>query len=353
MTDFESTSSSGDLDPQKLRRRKERNRERLEAERREGRAVLRSYPLQIQIESTNRCPLFCKTCARNYYDEALNPPGDFNPDRFPGLEELFLHAERVLLGGYGEPLIGKHTEKIMRLAAKFGCFSEVITSGVCLDDRWIGVFGGLFLGRIILSVDAATEEGMKRRRGIRLPGVLNALDALKTACPQTKCAFNVTLNVHNLGELSGLVDLAAAHGVDDIFVAHQKIYTRAQRGDSVLSDPGQAAIIFDRCRRRAADKSVGLHLPELSGTHECMQPLELMMIRHDGLALGCCSALFERGTPRIELGRLGEESVDALWNSPQAVNARKRIYGRRHDPGPCDECGFRVFSAEAMNRFLD
>ncbi|MCZ7583740.1 MAG: hypothetical protein M5R36_10615 [Deltaproteobacteria bacterium] len=72
------------------------------------------------------------------------------------------------------------------------------------------------------------------------------------------------------------------------------------------------------------------------------------------MAFGCCSAMFLGGNaPRLTLGRLGEKTALELWNAPAAVNARRRIYGQPHGPGPCDRCAFRVFTPEAMVRYLD
>ncbi len=65
------------------------------------------------------------------------------------------------------------------------------------------------------------------------------------------------------------------------------------------------------------------------------------------------SALFVGSETQLPLGRLGEKSARDLWNATPVVNARKRILGLPHAPGPCDGCGFSVFTPEAMVRFLD
>ncbi len=353
MTGVKAPYDAGNMDPARLRRLKEDNRRLLDKERFEKKAVLKSYPPQIQIETTNRCALSCRSCARNYYDRRLNPPADFDPRQYPQFNKLMSNAESVLLGGYGEPLLGRYAAKIMQSAAASGCFIEIITSGAKMYDYWIELFQSLPVGRMIFSVDSANDEGMIRRRGIELKRVLDAVSRVKKACPETKIAFNVTLSRENLEELPDMVTLASDAGVGEVFVAHQKIYTRAQAGLSVLNIFKNAELIFQICREKAEKGRVAIRLPELRGTHECMQPLELMMIRSDGLAMACCSALFGGGAPRIELGRLAESDPLELWNAPQAVNARKRLYGLPHEPGPCDRCGFRIHAPEAMNRFLD
>lgn len=332
---------------------KAKNRRQNERERSQKALRLQSYPMQIQIELTNRCNLACASCARNYYDKAENPPGDFNPDRYPQLETLFQHAESVLLGGCGEPLMGRFAERVMRLAAAKGCFIELITNGTFLDRERLRWAADIPVGRFLFSVDAACDETMRRLRGISLDEVLKAVGDLKRAAPGTDSAFLFTLSRENRDELAPLVEIAAGAGVGDIHVAHQKLYTRGQKDFSALRDCDALERVFEEAGEAAVKWGVALHLPPTRGTHPCLQPLELMMIRNDGMAMACCSALFGGGGPRIELGYLDSRDVLELWNAPQAQNARAGIYGLPHEPGPCDGCAFRVHTPEAMERFLD
>ncbi|MCZ7583741.1 MAG: radical SAM protein [Deltaproteobacteria bacterium] len=170
------------------------NRRLLERERHEGRAVLASYPMQVQLEATNRCNLACASCARNYYSAAENPDADMDPARFPELETLFAHAERVLIGGYGEPLMGAHTEAILRLAARHGCFTEVITNATYLSKKWAHLARDIPIGRFLFSVDAASEKGLRALRGVTLSSIVERLRMLADEAPQTESAFNFTLS---------------------------------------------------------------------------------------------------------------------------------------------------------------
>lgn len=333
---------------------KRKNRALRDRERKERRVRLASLPLQVQIEATNRCNLECASCARNYYDPRTNRAGDFDPAAFPNIRALLHTAERVLIGGYGEPLLGRHTDDILRLAVDDGCFSEIITNSSFLDEKRAANFRELRVGRVLFSLDAATDEHLRETRGVAMDDLLARVDRLRASAPDTLAAFNVTLTRRNAHQLAGIVDLAAKHGVADVYVMHEKLYTRAHAGNSALALPeGELIAAFDRARDRATATGVSLRLPPTSGVHECEQPLELMMIRHDGAAFGCCSAMFAGGTHRIELGYLDRQDATTLWNAPAAQNARARLYGLPHQPGPCDTCAFRVFTPEAMVRFLD
>ncbi|MCC6160454.1 MAG: radical SAM protein [Deltaproteobacteria bacterium] len=333
---------------------KRKNCDLRDRERKERRVRLASLPLQVQIEATNRCNLECASCARNYYNPRTNRAGDFDPAAFPNLRPLLRAAERVLIGGYGEPLLGRHIDAILRLAADEGCFTEIITNSSFLDERRVATLGELRVGRVLFSLDAATDEHLRETRGVALADLLARVDLLRAAAPDSLAAFNVTLTRRNAHQLAAIVDLAAAHDVADVYVMHEKLYTRAHAGNSALALPeGELIAAFHRARERAVATGVSLRLPPTSGVHECEQPLELMMIRHDGAAFGCCSAMFAGGTHRIELGYLDRQDGATLWNAPAAQNARARLYGLPHKDGPCDTCAFRVFTPEAMERFLD
>jgi MoaA/NifB/PqqE/SkfB family radical SAM enzyme len=333
---------------------KSANRAKAERDRAARAPVQSGLPRQIQVEPTNRCNLECPSCARNYYDPALNRVGDFDPDRYPHFATLLRHADGVLLGGYGEPLMGKHTRRILELARNNECVIEIITNATFLDDAWAEAMGALGVDRVLFSTDGADDTTMRATRGVDLDAVLSAVARLHRHAPKTTAVFNVTLSRRNRDQIPALVEIASDHGVADVIVTHQKIYTRAQEGISALADPAESLeAVFARARIVAERRGVGLTLPPTSGEHDCAQPLELMMVRHDGACFACCSAMFGGGRHRIELGYLDRQEPSALWNAPAALAARRRYWGLPHDPVPCDTCAFRVFTAEAMIRYLD
>ncbi|MBZ0274263.1 radical SAM protein [bacterium] len=332
---------------------KRANRLLADQERNDRKVELRSWPLQVQVEPTNRCNLACDSCARNYYDGRLNPAGDFEPLRFyPHIDELFGRAERVLLGGYGEPLLGTHAEAIVRLAKSHEAAVEIINNGTTMTQGWIELCRELSVDRVLFSIDGATDERMRELRGVGLDKLLHRARLLRDRAPGTSLAFNVTVSRRNLDDIPRLVEIAADVGIADVFVMHQKLYHRRHARDSALREPERLAARFDEAAWLGQSKQVAVHLPPTGGVHECFQPLELMMIRHDGEAFACCSAAFQGGKhPRVYLGRLGEKDPPTLWNAKEAMNARRRIHGLPYGPGPCDNCGFRVFTPQAMERY--
>ncbi|MDP8222693.1 MAG: radical SAM protein [Candidatus Lernaella stagnicola] len=329
------------------------NAERLRQERARGETVLSARPVELQIEPTNRCHRACPTCARHFYDRAANTPGDLTPALLELIAPLFDTAQQVLLGGYGEPLLAAITEDILGQANAAGCRTAMITGAGDLDDEKAAMLAGVALDEIVVSVDSADDAGMRRWRGITLTTLLANLEKLRSRRPETRAAFNVTVHVSNLDELPDIVRVAAKHGVERVAVFHQKIYSVTQRGSSVLSIPEHAARRFAEADEVAAEAGVEIDLPPTAGTRPCEQPYRMLVFRHDGLVQGCCSALFESHIPRVVLGRLGEDDPLALWNSPAMVAARAATLGCGPNDFACHSCPFRVFTAEAHERFLD
>ncbi|NLH49887.1 MAG: radical SAM protein [Myxococcales bacterium] len=330
-----------------------RNADLLATERAQGRTRLTALPVELQIEATNRCRRRCATCARSYYDAAANPLGDLTPALLDRLAEHFPLAERVLVGGYGEPLLAPLTAAIVARAAAAGCHTVLITGGGDLTAEKARELADVGLGELLLSVDAADDRGMLARRGVTLREVLDNLTFFRVLAPAARAGFNVTLQIDNLDELPRLIEFAAANGAGFVAVHHQKIYTRRQAGQSVLRFPDRAASVFAQAARLAREKNVELALPPLSGTAPCEQPYRLLAVRHDGWVQGCCSAMFVAPLPRVLLGRLPADDLLTLWNAPPLIAARQWTLGEGPADFPCAGCAFRVFTPAAHERFLD
>jgi len=322
-------------------------------EREDGKLELTCLPLEIQLEATNRCRQACPTCARNFYDREANAPGEMSAKVCGEIAKLFPFAESVLVGGYGEPLLAEITYNILQRANKAGCRTAIITGGGDLDLLRADKLTRAKLSEIIVSIDGASDETNLARRGVTLSRLLDNLAALRMRLPELVLIFNVTLQVDNLDELPGIVDLAVRQEAAAVRVFHQKIYSRTQTGSSVFHVAQHAEQIFAQCREKALSADVELDLPPLSGSRPCQQPYRLLAVRHDGTVHGCCSALFESQLPGLVLGKLPQDDPYELWNAPAMQTARQWSLGDGPADSVCADCAFRVFSAESHTRILD
>jgi len=66
----------------------------------------------------------------------------------------------------------------------------------------------------------------------------------------------------------------------------------------------------------------------------CAKPFREMSIRWDGNVAICCNDW--RGV--YKCGYAVDEGIEEIWNGPEFVAARKKLYNGQRDFGPCDGC---------------
>jgi len=110
---------------------------------------------------------------------------------------------------------------------------------------------------------------------------------------------------------------------------------------------------FEDAATLARQLDVAMTLPPSSGRHPCLQPFEMLAVRHDGTVQGCCSAMFNADVPHLVLGKLPGDDPDDLWNHELMRAARTAAYGDGEWPEPCVDCAFRTMTQAAHRRILD
>ena len=344
-----------------LSERKRRNRALHGEDIAEQRARFVSRPIMLQIEPTNRCNLSCSICARNYYDADRNRPGEMAPEVLARIAPLLDDAEDVVIGGYGEPLLAAVYWDVLGACKRAGCRVETITNGTLITEDVASRLASVGLDRLVVSLDAATDETMKTLRGTRLAPVVDNLMGLaevkrrqKTIAPEV--VVNFTASRVNVDELPALVDVCENFGARAIRVGLQKVYTPEQRDRTLFLEPNRARRQFDRAADVARRCGIEIVFPSLAGeVRECHQPLDLMMFRHDGRVMGCCSAVFDNDRYNFPIGSILETDPDELWNGPPMVAYREALFSGDVEalPPACRTCAFRKDDLAAQFRFVD
>jgi MoaA/NifB/PqqE/SkfB family radical SAM enzyme len=274
------------------------------------------------------------------------------------LKPLFQAAQEVTFGGYGDPTTSPLLGDAVKQARAAGASVRVITGGAALNSERIGELCDLGLDRLVLSMDGARDETLRRLRGLPLRAFLGWLRKVSEARSATTMRPLLQLNFvaqsSNVEELAELVELCDREGVAGIHVFHINVYGNSEQNASLLGDPDAARPWFERAARRAAQLGVFLKLPPLDGAErDCRQPFEHLFIRHDGRVRGCCSAVFEPGDYGLEVGDISE-SPHQLWRAPILEQFRQAVdSGRSQDlPSPCQSCSFRLPTLAAHQRPL-
>jgi MoaA/NifB/PqqE/SkfB family radical SAM enzyme len=109
-----------------------------------------------QIELTTRCPLKCRMCVREGFEDWQS--GDMSFDNFKRLVPYFKDVERVVLEGWGESLLHKNLIDIVELVKEKGPEVGFVTSGKGLNESYICELIDAGVDFIGFSLSGATAE---------------------------------------------------------------------------------------------------------------------------------------------------------------------------------------------------
>jgi len=114
-------------------------------------------PLWLLAELTYKCPLQCPYCS-NPVDFA-NCKGELTTEDWLRVfrEARAMGATQLGLSG-GEPLVRRDLEVLITEARKLGYYTNLITSGVGMDEARIKAFKAAGLDHIQISFQASTQE---------------------------------------------------------------------------------------------------------------------------------------------------------------------------------------------------
>jgi radical SAM protein with 4Fe4S-binding SPASM domain len=305
------------------------------------------------------CPAHLRPAGPPY-----GPPAFMAWELFTRILDELEDVQHLHLQGMGEPTIHPRFLDMVRYAARRGIRVTTSTNLTLIHPRRAGEFVTSGLDTIHVSIDAATPEAYERIRAnasfehvVRnLEGVLRARDRLNgNGIPRVHLVA-VAMR-QNLQELPALVGLAHEWGVDEMFVQHlchtfrepslPEIYRpmRTFVTDQTLlyEDITHVEAVFDEATRLAETLEFPLRLPRARpkpyaegtpGHDRCDWPWHGAYVTYDGYVMPCCMV----STPdRVHMGRLTEQSFEALWNGEGFRSFRRRLDGGP-PPEVCDAC---------------
>src|SRR6185369_520148 len=124
-----------------------------------GRSRLLSRPVELTMEPTLECNSNCVMCNRNFSrQEVKQTKGFLSWDVFNKVRPFFPTAERVLFGGFGEPLMHPHYLEMLKEIKKSGPFVYVFTNGILLNEMVGKELVDAGMDMICVSMGGATKE---------------------------------------------------------------------------------------------------------------------------------------------------------------------------------------------------
>jgi PqqA peptide cyclase len=296
-------------------------------------------PLWLLAEVTYQCPLHCVFCS-NPVDYTKYGSELSTEDWLRVLREgRAMGAAQLGLSG-GEPLMRDDLEIIVAEARRLGYYSNLITSGIGLNEKRIAEFKQNGLDHIQLSFQDSTKE------------LNDFLSSTKTFELKSKVAklikqydypmvLNVVLHKLNIDHVQEILELAETMGAEYVELANTQYYGWAMLNrDHLLPSREQlerAERKVNEFRKRIGDKmKIYFVAPDYyeERPKACMNGWGsvFITITADGVVLPCHEA---RMLPGISFPNVRDQALDAIWYKSQAFNAYR---GDEWMQEPCRSC---------------
>jgi PqqA peptide cyclase len=300
-------------------------------------------PLWLLAEVTYKCPLHCVFCYNpvdyTRYGEELSTD-DWLKVLRQGRE---LGATQLGFSG-GEPLMRDDLEIMVSEARKLGYYSNLITSGVGLNEKRIAAFKEGGLDHIQLSFQDSTRE------------MNDFLSSTKTFELKQKVAklvkkydypmvLNCVLHRHNIDHVQQILEMAEAMDAEYVELANTQYYGWAYvNRDQLLPTREQlkrAEEVTNRFRERVGNKMrIFFVVPDYyeERPKACMNGwgAVFLTVTADGLALPCHEA---RMLPGLAFPNVREHDLRWIWYDSPGFNAYR---GDSWMKEPCRSCPDKV-----------
>jgi PqqA peptide cyclase len=306
-------------------------------------AITIEPPLAILAELTHRCPLQCPYCS--------------NPVRLSGVKGELTTAEwsdvltqaadigalQVHFSG-GEPTARRDLVDLVRHAVSVGLYSNLITSGVLLDQARVDALAEAGLDHVQISFQDADDVN-----GDRVAGMAGAQKKKREVAAIVRRAglpltANLVVHRQNLDSLGEMLDMAVGLGAARIEVAHVQYYGWALANrDALLPSRNQldkATREVEAARERLAGAVViDYVVPDYYARlpKSCMGGWgrRFITVTPMGLVLPCHAA---ESLPDFAFPSVRNESLKDIWHGSDAFN---RFRGTDWMPALCAGCDRR------------
>lgn len=296
-------------------------------------------PLWLLLELTYRCPLHCVFCY-NPTDFARTTEELATEDWIRVLREARAMGSVQLGLSGGEPLTRDDLEEIVAEAHRLGFYTNLVTSGVGLNEKRIRALKDAGLDHIQLSFQDSTREMndfLSSTRTFELKSKVAAL-IKQHGYPMV---LNVVLHRMNIDHVGQILDMAERMNADYVELANTQYYGWAWHNREQLL-PSRAQVenaerVTAEFRKRVGERiRVYFVVPDYfeKRPKPCMNGLGsiFLTVTPDGTALPCHAA---RMLPGMQFPNVREAGVEWIWRDSPAFN---RFRGDDWMKEPCRSC---------------
>jgi pyrroloquinoline quinone biosynthesis protein E len=297
-------------------------------------------PIGLLAELTHRCPLQCPYCSNPLQLDRRSAELDTETWKRVFTEANELGVLQLHLSG-GEPTVRQDLPEIVRHCAQLGLYTNLITSGVLLDDRKLQVLADAGLDHVQLSFQDVDPINADRIAGftgghqkkLALGKAVNALGLPLTV--------NTVVHRNNIQSIEATVDLAIDMGARRIEIAHTQYYGWAYLNRAALMPSRDqvmaATTLIEALRKRHQGQIV---IDAVTSDYYARVPKSCMggwgaralNVTPSGKVLPCHAA---ETIPGLVFDNVMQRPLHDIWHFNPAFNAFR---GLDWMEGPCVPC---------------
>jgi pyrroloquinoline quinone biosynthesis protein E len=309
-------------------------------------------PYALLAEITYRCPLHCPYCsnpvAASLREAPRRPQGDgySNGELTTDEWKRVIHeaaALGVLQVGFsgGEPIARRDLVELIGAAREANLYTNLITSGIGLDDYRVGALRDAGLDSVQLSFQSDKPDLADEIAGARAhKRKLDAAAKIREA--GIPLSLNFVIHRRNIDRLPQIIDLAEALGAERLELANVQFYGWAFRNRAALLPTREQV---DRARDIATAAKVRLAgridifyvLPDYYETRPkpCLNGWgqRYLTVNPIGDVLPCPTA--SSAIPDLRFENVRSHALDWIWRESESFN---RFRGTEWMPEPCQSC---------------
>ncbi|MEE9321372.1 MAG: pyrroloquinoline quinone biosynthesis protein PqqE [Granulosicoccus sp.] len=296
-------------------------------------------PLWLLAELTYRCPLHCAFCF-NPVDYARHE-SELDTDSWIRVLQQARALGSVQCGfSGGEPMLRDDLEELVGEARSLGYYTNLLTSGVGLNEKRARALKDAGLDHVQLSFQDSTRELNDFLSNTKTWKLKNQVASLIKE-HEWPMVLNCVIHRMNIDYIDKIIEMAIDLGAEHLELANAQYYSWARvNRDHLLPSKEQivrAEEVTARYREKYAERiRIIFVVPDYyeSRPKKCMNGWGnvFLTITPDGTALPCHTA---RMLPGLEFPSVADHSVESIWYESEGFN---RYRGKGWMKEPCRSC---------------
>ena len=296
-------------------------------------------PLWLLAELTYRCPLQCPYCS-NPVDFARRSEEMSTADWMRVLNEARQLGAMQLGFSGGEPLLRHDLEELIGEARRLGYYSNLITSGVGMDEERVARFKQAGLDHIQVSFQASSEELNNFLGGTA--SFQHKLDMARAVKAHGyPMVLNIVIHRQNIDQIEDIIRMTIDLKADFVELASTQYYGWSKLNlDALLPTREQlrnAEAVARRYQEMMKDRMKIIYVvPDYyeERPKACMNGWGsiFLTIAPDGTALPCHAA---QQLPGLTFPNVRDQSIEDIWSHSSAF---QHFRGFEWMQEPCRSC---------------